>query len=140
MGAQTTLTAAPTVCEITAETSLLAVRASLRAAAIELGFGIVGQTKLITAASELARNILRYAGQGSMTIEQVQDGGRVGLRVRFDDQGAGIADLELALQDGYSTSNSLGVGLSGARRLVDDFQIQSEPGKGTTVQIVAWSR
>jgi serine/threonine-protein kinase RsbT len=140
VGAQTTLTAVPTVCEIAAETSLLTVRASLRTAASELGFGIVAQTKLITAASELARNILRYAGTGTMAIEQVQNGGRVGLRVRFDDQGSGIADLEMALRDGYSTSNSLGVGLSGARRLVDDFHIESQLGRGTTVQIVAWAR
>lgn len=140
MGAQTTPTVTPTICEIDAEGSLLAVRANLRAAAAELGFGIVGQTKLITAASELARNTLRYAGRGTMAIERVQDGRRVGLRARFDDKGPGIADLELALQDGYSTNNSMGVGLSGARRLVDDFHIETEPGKGTMVEITAWAR
>jgi len=140
VGAQTTLTVTPTACKIATEASLLAVRASLRAAATELGFGIVGQTKLITAASELARNVLRYAGRGVMTIERVQHGGRVGLRARFEDEGPGIADLELAMQDGYSTYNSMGVGLSGARRLVDDFRIESELGAGTVVEITMWAR
>jgi len=140
VNARTTSAPRPTICEIATEASLLAVRASLRTAAAELGFGIVGQTKLITAASELTRNILRYAGRGTMVIERVQDGGRVGLRARFADNGAGIADIELALQDGYSTNNSMGVGLSGARRLVDDFHIESELGKGTVVEITAWAR
>jgi serine/threonine-protein kinase RsbT len=129
-----------TTCEITAETSLLAVRASLRAAATELRFGIVGQTKLITAASELARNILRYAARGTMVIERVREGGRAGLRVRFEDRGPGIGDLDLALEDGYSTSDSMGVGLPGARRLVDEFEIDSERGRGTVVVITVWSR
>jgi serine/threonine-protein kinase RsbT len=140
VGAQTTLPVTPTSCEITGEASLLAVRASLRAAAVELGFGTVGQTKLITAASELARNILRYAGWGTMAIHRVQEGRQVGLRVLFNDNGPGIANLDLALQDGYSTNNSLGVGLSGARRLVDDFHIQSQLGEGTVVEITAWVR
>src|SRR6266508_1462930 len=109
------LMAPPTSCEIDTEGSLLTVRANLRAAAVELGFGIVSQTKLVTAASELARNILRYAGRGTL-------------------------DLELALQDGYSTTDSMGVGLSGARRLVDDFHIESELGKGTRVEITVWVR
>jgi serine/threonine-protein kinase RsbT len=134
-----TLTPPPTVCEITAEASLLAVRASLRAAATELGLGIVAQTKFITAASELSRNVLRYAGQGTMIIQWLRDGGRAGLRARFEDQGPGIADIQAALQDGYSTGNSLGVGLSGSRRLVDDFHIESVLGKGTTVQITMWA-
>lgn len=138
MAAETTLTPTRTVCEISAEGSLLAVRAILRGAMAELGFGIVAQTKLITAASELARNVLRYAGRGTMVVERVRDGQRVGLRARFDDQGPGIADLELALQDGYSTNTSMGVGLPGARRLVDDFRIESEIGKGTMVEITAW--
>lgn len=140
MGAQTTPMVTPTSCEITAEGSLLAVRASLRATAIELGFGVVAQTKFITAASELARNVLRYAGRGTMVVERLQDGRRAGLRARFDDKGPGIADLELALQDGYSTSNGMGVGLPGARRLVDNFHIESEPGEGTVVEITAWTR
>ena len=140
MGAQTMLTVKPTICEIAAEGSLLAVRANLRAAAVELGFGIVGQAKLMTAASELARNILRYAGRGTMVMERVQADRRIGLRARFDDSGPGIPNLELALQDGYSSSDGMGVGLSGARRLVDDFHIESEPGKGTTVEITVWVR
>jgi len=134
------LMAPPTSCEIDTEGSLLTVRANLRAAAVELGFGIVSQTKLVTAASELARNILRYAGRGTVVMEPVQDGRRIGLRARFDDSGPGILDLELALQDGYSTTDSMGVGLSGARRLVDDFHIESELGKGTRVEITVWVR
>ena len=130
----------PTTCEITAESSLLAVRSSLQAAATELRFGVVAQTKLITAASELARNILRYAAQGTMVIERVQDGARAGLLVRFEDRGPGIEDLDLALQDGYSTGDSMGVGLPGARRLVDEFRIESRPESGTVVETTVWSR
>jgi serine/threonine-protein kinase RsbT len=140
MSTATLTEAAPAVCEITAETSLLSVRASLRDATSELGFGIVAQTKFITAASELARNILRYAAQGTMVIERVQDGARAGLLVRFEDQGPGIEDLDLALQDGYSTGDSMGVGLPGARRLVDEFRIESRPGSGTVVEATVWSR
>jgi serine/threonine-protein kinase RsbT len=138
VGAQTLPTATSTICEIAGEGSLLAVRASLRAAAAELGFGIVGQTKLITAASELARNALQYAGGGAMVIERVEGRGRVGLRARFQDNGPGITDVDL--QDGYSSRNSMGVGLPGARRLVDDFRIESQPGEGTVVEITAWAR
>ncbi|MGH3371787.1 MAG: ATP-binding protein, partial [Nocardioidaceae bacterium] len=82
----------------------------------------------------------RYAGRGTVVMEPVQDGRRIGLRARFDDSGPGILDLELALQDGYSTTDSMGVGLSGARRLVDDFHIESELGKGTRVEITVWVR
>src|SRR5919201_5446329 len=98
MSTATLTEAAPAVCEITAETSLLSVRASLRDATSELGFGIVAQTKFITAASELARNILRYAGRGSMTMQRLRDGDRAGVRARFEDGGPGIADIDLALQ------------------------------------------
>jgi serine/threonine-protein kinase RsbT len=129
-----------TICEISGEGSLLAVRSSLRKAATELRFGVVAQTKLITAASELARNILRYASQGTMAIERVQDGARAGLLVRFEDRGPGIDDLDLALQDGYSTGDSMGVGLPGARRLVDEFRIESRRGGGTVVEATVWSR
>jgi serine/threonine-protein kinase RsbT len=140
VGTQTLPAATSTICEIAGEGSLLAVRASLRAAAAELGFGIVRQTKLITAASELARNALQYAGGGAMVIERVEGGGRVGLRARFQDNGPGITDVDLALQDGYSSRNSMGIGLPGARRLVDDFRIESQPGEGTVVEITAWAR
>ena len=140
MTLRTGMAETPTVCEISAEVSLLAVRASLRAAATELSFGIVGQTKLITAASELARNILRYAARGTMVVERVHDAARAGLRVRFEDRGPGIEDLDLALQDGHSTGDSMGVGLPGARRLVDEFHIESERGRGTVVEITVWRR
>jgi serine/threonine-protein kinase RsbT len=128
------------MCLIESESSLLAVRAALRASATDAGFGVVPLTKLVTAASELARNILRYAERGVMIYERVEEDGRVGVRARFEDGGPGIADVELALRDGYSTGNSLGIGLPGARRLVDDFHIESAPGKGTVVVITAWTR
>ena len=140
MGTATVVEAALAVCEITGEASLLSVRAGLRDATSELGFGIVAQTKFITAASELARNILRYAGQGSMAVERLRDGDRAGVRARFEDGGPGIADVDLALEDGYSTGDSLGVGLSGAKRLVDDFHLDSVVGRGTVVEITTWLR
>ena len=124
------------------EADLILVRQKLRAASDHAGLGLVDQTKLITAGSELARNILTYAtgGRGSMRAEQVQADGRVGVRAVFEDEGPGIADLDLALTDGYSTAGSLGLGLPGARRLVDTMQIDSSPGSGTTVVILKWGR
>jgi serine/threonine-protein kinase RsbT len=127
-------------CQIQSEASLVDVRGFVREAAVEGGFGIVDQTKLVTAASELARNIIRYADRGAMAVERVTEDGRTGVRVRFEDEGPGIVDVELALQDGYSTSGSLGIGLPGARRLVDDFAIESVVGQGTAVVITAWAR
>ena len=128
-----------TVCAIDSEGSLVTVRGRVRAAAVELGFGIVDQTKLVTAASELARNVFRYAGSGRMIIEELDGGNRRGVRVTFADDGPGIPDVELALRDGYSTGDSLGIGLPGAKRLVDELTIDSRPGEGTTVVITAWA-
>jgi serine/threonine-protein kinase RsbT len=106
-----------------------------------VGLGLVDQTKLVTAGSELARNILKYAGgSGQMQLELLKVERRQGLRAVFADSGPGIANLSLALTDGYSTSGGLGLGLPGARRLVDDFHIDSTVGKGTTVAIVKWAR
>lgn len=106
--------------------------------ALEAGFNLVDQTKLITAASELARNTVIYGGGGTMALELLENSGSRGLRLTFEDQGPGIADLQRALQDGYTTGNGLGLGLGGAKRLVNDFDIRSEVGKGTRVTITRW--
>jgi serine/threonine-protein kinase RsbT len=117
---------------------LVRVRASVRDAAALLGFSHTNQVRIVTATSELARNITRYAGRGFAEITCVKNGARRGLKVRFEDQGQGIADINLAMTDGYTTSRGLGKGLPGARRLVDEFEIQSEAGKGTVVIITKW--
>ncbi|HYE49058.1 MAG TPA: anti-sigma regulatory factor [Azospirillaceae bacterium] len=116
------------------------VRQQVRARAVEIGLSLVDQTKVVTAASELARNTLEYGGGGEMILEVLLDGMRKGLRLCFADQGPGIADLELALKDGYTTGTGLGLGLSGAKRLSSEFDIQSKPGEGTRVTIVRWNR
>jgi serine/threonine-protein kinase RsbT len=135
--------AVPGVVGIADEPDLLRVRTVLRQHAVAAGFGIVDQTKLVTAGSELARNILRYANgtQAELRVEMVHaNDGRTGLRAIFSDQGPGIEDLDAALGDGYSTGGTLGLGLPGARRLVDEFAIDTAPGAGTRVTIVKWQR
>jgi serine/threonine-protein kinase RsbT len=117
---------------------IVTVRQKVRQRAIELGFSLVDQTKIVTAASELARNTILHGGGGRATIDVVSNGSRRGLRLTFEDDGAGIADLELAMKDGYSTVGGLGLGLSGARRLSNEFDLQSAPGKGTRVVIARW--
>jgi len=102
------------------------------------GFSLLEQTKMITAASELARNTLRYGGGGEAQVQKLQTGSRKGIGLAFIDQGPGIADIDLALTDSYTTGGGMGVGLSGARRLADEFDIESAPGQGTTVQIRKW--
>lgn len=114
------------------------VRQAVRQRAIAIGFSLVEQTKLVTAASELARNTLEHGGGGEARIEEVEGGGRKGLRLTFEDQGPGIPDLALALKDGYTTGSGLGLGLSGAKRLMGDLEIQTEVGKGTRVQTTRW--
>jgi serine/threonine-protein kinase RsbT len=117
------------------------VRQQARVVAGNCGLSLVEQTKLVTAASELARNTLVHGGGGTARIEVVKsDSGRSGVKIGFADNGPGIADMELALTDGWSSGNGLGLGLSGARRLVDEFEVSSEPGAGTTVVVVKWSR
>jgi serine/threonine-protein kinase RsbT len=120
------------------ESDIVLVRQAVRKWALQLGLSLVDQTKIVTAASELARNTLRYGGGGTMRAEIIEDGIKRGLRLIFEDQGPGIADLELALTDGYTTGSGLGLGLSGSRRLVNEFDIQSQPGKGTKITIVRW--
>lgn len=117
---------------------ILTVRNVVRMWAADLGFNLVDQTKMITAASELARNTVDYGGGGEVTLEMLNDGTRRGLRLVFADQGPGINNIELALKDGYTTGSGLGLGLGGSKRLVNDFNIQSEPGKGTRVSITRW--
>jgi serine/threonine-protein kinase RsbT len=108
--------------------------------AADLAFTMVERTKLVTAASELGRNVLVHANGGTMHIEELARDGRSGLQLVFADDGPGIADIEQALTDGFSTARSMGVGLGGARRLVNEFTIQSRPGKGTTVTVIQWKR
>jgi serine/threonine-protein kinase RsbT len=113
-------------------------RYMVRARASELNFGLVDLTKLVTATSEIARNTVDYGGGGVMTVENLENEQRVGLRLTFEDHGPGITDITLALKDGYSTGRGLGLGLGGAKRLVNEFAIQSEPGKGTKIVLTRW--
>lgn len=114
---------------------IVLTRHRVRQEAVRLGFTTVDQTKLVTAASELARNTLVYGGGGTMTIEILQDEGKQKLQLTFEDCGPGIADLDLALADGYSSGEGLGMGLGGSRRLVHEFDLDSRPGEGTRVRI-----
>src|SRR5262247_872199 len=114
------------------------VRQVAREWAVAQGLGLVDQTKLVTAASELARNTLDHGGGGTVRLEVVGGGARRGLRLTFDDKGPGIADVEQAMKDGFTTAGGLGLGLGGAKRLSNEFEIHSEPGVGTRVAITRW--
>jgi len=114
------------------------VRQAVRARAIAAGFSLVDQTKIVTAASEIGRNTVDYGGGGTLRLELLRDGQRRGVRLTFVDQGPGIADMTMALKDGYSTGTGLGLGLSGAKRLCNEFDIKSAPGQGTTVMLARW--
>ena len=114
------------------------VRQAVRAWAIELGFSLVDQTKIVTAASELARNTVVYGGGGHVNLDALSDGVRRGLRLSFEDEGPGIKDVEQAMKDGFTTGNGLGLGLSGAKRLSSEFHIVSALGEGTRVTITRW--
>lgn len=122
---------------VASEPDVVTVRRRVREVASKLGFTLVDQTKVVTAASELARNTLIHGGGGKMEITTL-NGPRVGLRLTFEDQGQGIADIQLALRDGFTTGSGLGLGLGGAKRLVNEFDIASEVGKGTRVTVVRW--
>lgn len=124
--------------EIKTETDLLKARQLARSFAKNLGFNIVNQTKVITAVSELVRNVILYAEQGFLVIKSIKEEQKVGIFVKIVDQGPGIADTELVLKDGYSTGGGLGKGLSGTKRLMDLFKISSKIGKGTEVEIIKW--
>ncbi len=123
---------------VAGDADVIAVRQAVRARVVELGFGLVDQTKTITAASELARNTLIHGGGGTVRVDLLQDGARRGVRMAFEDRGPGIVDVESALRDGYSTGTGLGLGLGGARRLVNEFELDSGPGRGTRVTITKW--
>jgi serine/threonine-protein kinase RsbT len=123
---------------IQSSADVVLVRQSVRQWAVELRFSLVDQTKIVTAASELARNTLDYGGGGTVKLEALQEGIRRGLRLTFEDKGPGIPDLDLALKDGFTTGSGLGLGLSGTKRLVNEFNIVSEVGKGTCVTITKW--
>lgn len=114
------------------------VRQTVRQFAVEIGFSLVDQTKIVTAASELARNTLDYGGGGTVKLETLQEGRRRGLKLTFADRGPGIPDIDLALKDGFTTGCGLGMGLGGAKRLVNEFEIQSAVGEGTQIAIVRW--
>jgi serine/threonine-protein kinase RsbT len=123
---------------IATDDDIVRVRQRVRDWAVQLGFGLVDQTKLVTAASELARNTLVYGQGGTLLLEAVLNDSRRGLRLTFEDRGPGMADVDLALKDGFTTGKGLGLGLSGARRLSHDFQLTSKPGEGTRVVIGRW--
>ena len=113
-------------------------RQAVRRLTVELGFSLVGQTKMVTAASELARNTVIYGGHGVLKWQTLSEGPRRGLRLSFEDRGPGIADLKLALTDGWSSGHGLGLGLTGARRLVNEFELDSTVGVGTRVTVTRW--
>lgn len=124
--------------DIRSSADVVAVRQAARALAERTGLSLVDQTKLVTAASELARNTLDYGGGGTVRLEALENGARRGVRLVFEDKGPGIPDVSQALKDGFTTGTGLGLGLGGARRLVNDFAIESTPGEGTRVTIARW--
>ncbi len=127
------------ILPIRSSEDIVIVRTAVRKAAIAAKLGLVDQTKLVTAASEIARNTLDYGKGGQVTIERVQ-AAKAGIRLKFEDNGPGIANIELALTDGWTSGSGMGLGLSGTRRLMDEFHLDSRPGEGTTVTITKWSR
>jgi serine/threonine-protein kinase RsbT len=126
--------------EVSSDQDVVRVRQLVRTAAVAVKLSLVDQTKLVTAASELARNTLVYGGGGTVEVSRTDNGRRPGIRIVFADQGPGIADLDLAFTDGYTSGGGLGLGLSGARRLVDEFHIDTAVGQGTTITVTKWCR
>jgi serine/threonine-protein kinase RsbT len=124
--------------KLVSETDVVELRQKVRALAVELRFSLVDQTKLVTAASEIARNTTKYGGGGNAVLEVLQEGPRTGLRLTFEDKGPGIADINLALRDGFTTGQGMGLGLGGAKRLVNEFEISSALGEGTRVVLARW--
>jgi serine/threonine-protein kinase RsbT len=123
---------------ISSSSDIVKVRQLVREWAVSLGFSLVEQTKMVTAASELARNTLEHGGGGNVRMQALNNEMRRGLKLIFSDEGPGIADLEQALKDGFSTGSGMGLGLSGAKRLANEFEIESTPGQGTKVMIIRW--
>lgn len=126
------------VLEIRSSEDVVRIRQTARECALAQGFSLVDQTKLVTAASELARNTLEHGGGGEVEIRLITEGGKRGVRLIFSDKGPGIPDIELALKDGYTTGSGLGLGLSGARRLSNEFSIDSKPGEGSRIMMARW--
>jgi serine/threonine-protein kinase RsbT len=126
------------ILPVQTDSDVVMVRHRVRSHATEQGFSLIDQTKIVTAASELARNVLIHGGGGTVQIEVVSNGFRKGLKLTFEDQGPGIPDVSLAMRDGYSTGGGLGLGLSGAKRLSSEFEISSAVGQGTRVTISRW--
>lgn len=126
--------------EVSTDPDVVRVRQTVRDAALEAELTLVDQTKVVTAASELARNTLTHGGGGVSSVQVLRCPGRTGVAIEFVDQGPGIVDVDRALRDGWSSGDGLGLGLSGARRLVDDFDLETTPGGGTRVRIVKWRR
>ena len=124
--------------ELHSSEDIVLVRQAVRKMAVGLGFGLVDQTKVVTASSELARNMLNYGGGGTVQLEVVQNDRRSGLRLVFEDQGPGIADIEQAMKDGYTSGQGMGLGLGGAKRLSHEFEILSKVGEGTRISILRW--
>jgi serine/threonine-protein kinase RsbT len=125
---------------IHSESDIVTARKAAREVATQLGFGLTDVTRIITAASELARNVYQYAGSGRMRWRVLHADDRTGIELTFEDHGSGISDIQEAMQEGFSTSGGLGMGLPGARRLMDELEIQSEAGKGTKVTVRKWRR
>jgi serine/threonine-protein kinase RsbT len=128
------------IVPVRSDLDIVTARVEGRELAKELGFGVIDQARIATAISELTRNIVQYAEVGQASMRTIEIGGRVGIEIVCEDQGPGIPDIELAMQDGYSTSKSLGMGMSGAKRLMDEFEVESEMGIGTTVIVRKWLR
>jgi serine/threonine-protein kinase RsbT len=126
------------ILAVRSDEDVVRLRKAIREQLITIGLSLVDQTKMVTAASELARNVLRYGGGGECHVVQVTNGTRCGVCLTFVDEGPGIPDVELALTDGYTTGGGMGLGLSGAKRLSDEFDLQTTPGHGTTVKITKW--
>lgn len=124
--------------EVRTAAEVVTVRHTVRRWAVEIGFSLVEQTKIVTAASELARNMVDYGHGGTLLLEMLDDGSRRGLRLTFEDQGPGIADIQQALRDGFTSGNGMGLGLGGAKRLANEFDIRSAPGEGTRIMIARY--
>ena len=126
-------------CDLKTEDDLVLARAAIKLHSADMGFSKLNQTKIVTAASELGRNVLEHGLGGYLKIEEIDQHGRKGLRLVFEDSGPGIADMDLALTDGYTSKKGLGLGLTGSKRLMDEFAIHSQPGEGTTVMVTKWA-
>ena len=129
---------APKTLPLRCESDIVQARREVRDVTIRAGWSLIEQTKFVTATSEIARNTLIHGRGGQMTIEEISRDGRTGIRLVFTDEGPGIPDLTLAMRDGYTTGNGMGLGLSGSKRLVNEFDLQSEVGKGTRITLVKW--